>query len=288
MRRALPPLAVAVALWATDARALDPAKSPSQYVTRLWQQTADGLPQNFVPAMAQTRDGYLWLATQEGVARFDGARFVIFSAGSIPELGTNDVDALLADAAGGLWIGTRGGGLTHYADGAFKRYTAEDGLAHDVVLAIHGARDGTLWVGTRGGGAGALRDGRFTMLRTADGLANDTVTAITEAPDGAIWFGTDAGLSRYQAGHFTTVAAGLADPSVTALNADSDGTLWIATLGGSIAGRGGPSRASRSPGPSTRSCATAGATSGSQRKRGCGASRPPPRPVRESRRRSVR
>jgi ligand-binding sensor domain-containing protein len=224
---------VAATCWAHQAQALDPAKSPSQYVSHLWQQSDDGLPQNFVPAIAQTKDGYLWLATQEGVVRFDGARFVIFSAGTIPEIGSNDIDALAADADGGLWIGTRGGGLTHYAGGAFKRYTTEDGLAHDVVLTIKVARDGTVWIGTRGGGVSAFKGGRFTTLREKDGLANDTVTSLAEGPDGAMWFGTDGGgVSRYEGGHFATVRAGLADPSVSALHVDADGTVWIGTLDG--------------------------------------------------------
>ena len=216
-----------------EARALDPAKAPSQYVTHLFQQSDDGLPQNYVPAIAQTGDGYLWLATQEGIVRFDGARFVVFSAGTIPELGSNDIDALAADAGGGLWIGTRGSGLTHYQDGSFRRYTTKDGLAHDVVLALRVARDGTVWIGTRGGGVSALRDGRFTTFRAADGLGNDTVTSLAEGPDGAIWIGTDGGgVTRYQGGRFTTVKDGLSDASVSALHADADGTVWIGTLGG--------------------------------------------------------
>jgi ligand-binding sensor domain-containing protein/serine phosphatase RsbU (regulator of sigma subunit) len=226
---------IAVTCWGVDAHALDPAKSPSQYVSHLWQQSDEGLPQNFVPAIAQTRDGYLWLATQEGIVRFDGARFVIFSAGTIPEIGSNDVDALAADAEGGLWIGTRGGGLTHYGGGTFTRYTTKDGLAHDVVLTVKVARDGTVWIGTRGGGVSSFKGGRFATLHEKDGLANDTVTALTEAPDGAMWFGTDGGgVSRYDVAtaHFTTVKAGLSDPSVSALYADADGTVWIGTLDG--------------------------------------------------------
>ena len=184
-------------------------------MTRLWQQTADGLPQNFVAAMAQTSDGYLWLATQEGVARFDGARFVVFTSKDVPELGTNDIDAFAEDASGGLWIGTRGAGITHYASGAFKGYSHKDGLAHDIVLALLEARDGTLWIGTRGGGVSRWKDGHFTTYRAADGLVSDTVTSIAEGPDGSVWFGTDGGgVSRYQAGHFTTVKGGLTDPSV--------------------------------------------------------------------------
>jgi ligand-binding sensor domain-containing protein/serine phosphatase RsbU (regulator of sigma subunit) len=226
-------VALSVTFFGGEARALDPAKAPSQYVMHQWQQTDDGLPQNYVPAIAQTRDGYLWLATQEGLVRFDGARFVVFSAGTVPEIGTNDLDALAPDGSGGLWIGTRGGGLTHYADGSFRRYTQKDGLANDIVQTVHEARDGTLWIGTAGGGVSTFWGGRFTTLRVADGLANDTVAAIAEGPDGSIWLGTDGGVSRYKGGRFTdTVKSGLPDPSVSALFADADGTLWIGTLGG--------------------------------------------------------
>jgi ligand-binding sensor domain-containing protein/serine phosphatase RsbU (regulator of sigma subunit) len=226
------PAILAAALWTRDARALDPAKSPEQYVAHLWQQTAGGLPQNFVPALAQTRDGYLWLGTQEGVVRFDGGRFVVFSRGTTPELGINDIAALAADSKGGLWIGTRGAGLVHYEDGRFTPYGKKDGLPHDVVTAVFEARDGTIWAGTRGGGAAMLKDGHFTALRGADGLAGDTVNVIAEGPDGAMWFGTDSGLSRYQGGRFTTIKAGLSSLTINALLADPDGVVWIGTLGG--------------------------------------------------------
>ena len=232
LHRAVAFAALALSLWASEARALDTAKSPSQYVTHLWQQSDDGLPQNYVPSIAQTIDGYLWLATQEGIVRFDGARFIVFSSGTTPEIGTNDIGALAADAKGGLWIGTRGRGLARYADGVFKRYTTKDGLASDIVLSVLQARDGTIWAGTRGG-VSAFKDGRFTTLRAKDGLAADTVTALAEAADGAIWFGTDGGgASRYEAGRFTTIKNGLSDASVSALHADPDGTIWIGTLGG--------------------------------------------------------
>src|SRR2546428_7004294 len=62
-----------------DVRALDPSRQITQYVHDVWLRD-NGLPQNTVKDILQTRDGYLWLATQEGLARFDGARFVVFNA----------------------------------------------------------------------------------------------------------------------------------------------------------------------------------------------------------------
>ncbi|MGO8994680.1 MAG: two-component regulator propeller domain-containing protein, partial [Polyangiaceae bacterium] len=218
-------------VWTHEARALDPLKTPSQYVQHLWQQSEHGLPQNYVPAVVQTRDGYLWLTTQEGLTRFDGVRFVVFSTTTVPQLGTNDLDALHEDRSGALWIGALGGGLVRYAGGKFTAFKRADGLVNDYVLAIHEARDGALWIGTRGG-VSKLQGGHFTSFTTAQGLANDTVSAIAEERDGTMWFGTDGGVSRFAGGSFTTVKEGLADPSVGALAADSDGTLWIGSVGG--------------------------------------------------------
>jgi ligand-binding sensor domain-containing protein len=90
---------------------LDPAKSISQYVHDVWT-TENGLPQNSVLSIAQTPDGYLWLGTELGLVRFDGVRFTTFDKRNVPELQSDEVDALLADHRGDLWIGTRGGAYT--------------------------------------------------------------------------------------------------------------------------------------------------------------------------------
>ena len=78
----------------------------------------DGLPQNSVKAIAQTADGYLWLATQAGVVRFDGVRFTVFSTADTPALMNSNVLALLTARDGSLWTGTYGGGLTRLKDGS--------------------------------------------------------------------------------------------------------------------------------------------------------------------------
>jgi ligand-binding sensor domain-containing protein/serine phosphatase RsbU (regulator of sigma subunit) len=231
--------AVCATTWARTARALDPAKSPEQYVAKVWRQSDDGLPQNFVASIAQTQDGYLWMATQEGLVRFDGARFVVLTTRDVPELETNDVDALLADRAGGLWIATRGGGLTRYVNGAWRTFRATDGLAHDVVLSLLEARDGSIWIGTRGGGISRWSKGRFTNYDEKDGLPSRIVWALAEARDGSILAGTDAGLARWDGGRFASFTAGLSDPSVRALLADPDGGVWLGTRHGLDRWQGG-------------------------------------------------
>jgi ligand-binding sensor domain-containing protein/serine phosphatase RsbU (regulator of sigma subunit) len=223
---------------AHQARALDPQRTLSQYVSHRWRQSDDGLPANYVPSMVQTRDGYLWLATQEGLVRFDGARFTVFSKSNVSAFTSNDVKALVEDADGALWVGTRGGGVVRYANGVFTGFTSKDGLTNDVVLTLAASKDGAMWIGTRGGGVSALKGGHFTTYRVADGLANGAVWAIAQLPDGAMVFGTDGGASILRDGHFTTVS-GLSDPRVKSLMVDPDGTLWIGSVGGVDRVRGG-------------------------------------------------
>src|SRR6476620_8368881 len=98
--------------------ALFPAKAFAQYRFDNWT-TDDGLPQNTVSAIVQTRDGYLWLATAGGLVRFDGLRFRVFDKSNTKGLTSVRFSALFEDDDGSLWIGTEDGGLTRYRNGTF-------------------------------------------------------------------------------------------------------------------------------------------------------------------------
>jgi len=89
---------------------LDPAKNITQYRLSSWN-SADGLPQNTVGALAQTPDGYVWIGTQEGLIRFDGIGFTIFNRKNTPALSTSTINQLKVAPSGSLLIGTRGGGV---------------------------------------------------------------------------------------------------------------------------------------------------------------------------------
>jgi ligand-binding sensor domain-containing protein len=112
---------------------LDPRKALTQYTTAVWTQ-AQGLPQDTIRAITQTTDGYLWLGTDEGLARFDGYDFVTFtkSNGVIPG---NSITALTASRDGSLWIATSHG-ITRYRDRQFRTYTTKDGLPDNVVSSM--------------------------------------------------------------------------------------------------------------------------------------------------------
>lgn len=90
---------------------ISPTRVLERYQQVVWGEQ-DGLPCNGVFRIARTPDGYLWLGTAEGVARFDGVRFTAFDTGNTPAIESNNIQALLVDRAGTLWIGTHAGGLT--------------------------------------------------------------------------------------------------------------------------------------------------------------------------------
>lgn len=233
-------VALALALFAAGAgpvAALNPDLALTQYGHRAWLAGDDeaDLPQNSVFSILQTRDGYLWLATQGGLARFDGLRFTVFDARNTPAIRHNDVWTLLEDRQGTLWIGTRGGGLTRYRDGEFSNFSKEHGLSSDHIQALWQDRDGSLWIGTRGGGLDRLRNGKFTHYTTRDGLAHDTVYALHGEADGTLWIGTDGGgLSRLRDGVFQTFSTrdGLPGDTVYAIHPDGADGLWIGTGAG--------------------------------------------------------
>lgn len=117
--------------------------STAQAQYRFDHWTADtGLPQNSVYQTLQTRDGYLWLATVDGLARFDGVRFTVFNKSNSPGISNNRFICLYEDAAGDLWAGTEEGGVVRRHQGRFVSYGAAQGLSSTPVEWIASGADG--------------------------------------------------------------------------------------------------------------------------------------------------
>ncbi|HEY0083721.1 MAG TPA: two-component regulator propeller domain-containing protein [Pyrinomonadaceae bacterium] len=151
--------------------------------------TEQGLPGDTVRAVRQTRDGYLWIATQGGLARFDGVRFQVFNQQNVKAFRTNECSELLEDASGQLWIGTIGGGLLRYAAGKFTAYGRAEGLANDVVIRLFEDRAGRLWITSYE--SLTLFDGnKFTTFNTGDGGRSVYALPFYEDDAGRVWFFT--------------------------------------------------------------------------------------------------
>ncbi len=220
------------------ALALDPHRAISQYSHQSWS-TENGLPQNTVFAIQQTRDGYLWLGTWEGLVRFDGVNFTVYNRQNTPELGEHGIRSLLDDGAGGLWVGTKKG-LLHYEKGRFQRLPDEGELRQVNVpaLALEGS---TLWVGTSLGLERVPLKGGLRQRYTAkEGLPSNGIEALAIDGQGVLWIGTRDGLARLSGDKVEQVPlpAG-ADARVRTLLAAKDGTLWVGTYSGLLSLRDG-------------------------------------------------
>ena len=239
--------------WSAPALALDPRKALGQYVHDSWQ-IEQGLPQSSVSHIVQTRDGYLWLATREGLVRFDGITLRVFDRLNTKELGQNSVTALAEDRSGTLWIGTAGGGLTQRINGVFTRMPALRDLGNAFITALVEDRRGTIWIGTKDRGLFAFDTGQLRHVTIRDGLSSNYVQTLYEDQGGDVWVGTTNGLNRLRGrsiAQFST-ADGLSSASITALCQSQNGTLWVGTEAGLnelVNGRFAPIPATVAPSP---------------------------------------
>jgi len=125
-------------------------------------QTPQGLPENLVDCILQTRDGYLWVGTYGGLARFDGIRFVTFGVHNSKGFRHNRIISLFEDRAGDLWIGSDGGGVTRYHGGQFINYGVKDGLTSDTVRLLGQGTGGGVCMTDNGGRYNRWLDGKIT------------------------------------------------------------------------------------------------------------------------------
>jgi diguanylate cyclase (GGDEF)-like protein len=241
--------------------ALDPRKAITQYTLDNWQ-AENGLPQNTVMSIAQSRDGYLWLGTEEGLVRFDGVQFTVFNPSNTGFLTHPRVRAVYADHRGDIWIGTLGGGLSLLRDGQGAPGPADD-KASDQVYFFHEDAQGDLWVGA-GQGLHRLHAGKWQVYTDAAALLDKDVVCMWEDADGTLWLGTSQGLTRFQNGRFTAFGKrdGLSNLSVHAVVRDRAGNLWVGTEGGlaQMMAHSGAPRFKMHNGPAGSSTAPAGTT----------------------------
>jgi signal transduction histidine kinase/ligand-binding sensor domain-containing protein len=106
----------------------------------------DGLPQSIIRGIAQTPDGYLWIATLDGLVRFDGVRFVLFEKTRTPGLVSNRFREMHPGRGGDLWLTNEIGGVTRYHDGVFRSYGMDRGIPISAVSALTVSESGDVWI----------------------------------------------------------------------------------------------------------------------------------------------
>ena len=191
----------------------------TQYIATVWQ-TEQGLPVNTVQAMVQDREGYLWLATNGGLARFDGLRFRVFGAEDFPSLQSSRFQSLYVSRSGELWIGTRNGGLIRLHDGIVITYLESNGLPSRNIRSIREDAEGKLWINTISGIA-CCAGGKLQAYTTYRGKAVSEF--FLQARDGSMWFRSGTDVVRFGAdGSSATVPGGFM------LQEARDGSVWVA------------------------------------------------------------
>ena len=200
------------------------------YLIDPWD-TKDGLPSSTVTAIEQTPDGYLWIGTYNGLARFDGVRFVVFDPVNTPELGHPRIQGLYLDATGTLWINTYRGGLTSYRNGKFQlEVPGQAGFDLHTTLAASSSNH-VLFVTQFG--AVWERPLRGTNLAWTTFSPPGSTRPIFQCADrnGIIWFlDREAHIIRFANGEFQEMPenSGLVSNRVYAVAADHSGTIWVA------------------------------------------------------------
>ena len=208
------------------------ANAPGDYLVDVWTPEK-GLPDSSVTALAQTPDGYLWVGTYNGVARFDGVRFVTFDPANTPGLTHARVRRLAVDNCGVLWISTYDGSLTKYENGAFtleRRYTR---AAEGEVSFVTSSSNEVVFLTSRGE---LLRKPRAAPPGTGwvelPPPAHGIGALCCADGNGALWY-RDGGrqLWRVTGGGFESLpdTAGLAGQNVNCMTTDARGRLWVGT-----------------------------------------------------------
>jgi signal transduction histidine kinase/ligand-binding sensor domain-containing protein len=155
-----------------------------RYLSQQAWSTEEGLPQSSVHSIAQTSDGYLWLATEGGLVRFDGMAFRIIDRSNEPSFESDDICCLAADPTG-LWIGTADGVL-RLQQGKFRRYGTVDGLASSAIESIHEMRDGRFAVDTADGWSEWKQTNFQTLSKAPIEFTSDGV-GLTAVPGSVSW-----------------------------------------------------------------------------------------------------
>jgi signal transduction histidine kinase len=230
-------LIIANTFWAASAAAQSMSRNSvfGRYQQVNWQER-DGLPQNTVLAVTTTRDGYLWVGTYEGAARFDGVRFTLFNPSTTTGIGNSLVMSLLERRDGNLWLATYGGGVSRLSGGRFTQYAMRDGLSSDFTTCLFEDHAGTLWIGTDGGGVNAFSRGRFTPYTIAQGLPSNLVRAIIDDGNGGLLVGTSRGIARIADGRVSAYEgrADVAHADISMLARPPDGSVWVAAMSGRL------------------------------------------------------
>lgn len=194
-------------------------------------ETSSGITSAFGPrsitrSIMQDHEENIWLATWEGIIRYDGQSFLNFTKQD--DLRKYHVFSVLHDSKDNLWFGTIGAGVYRYDGKKFTNFTTKDGLTFDSMGCFYEDHTGKIWIGSMGGIS--VYDGNsFRNFTTKDGMTDDDVNAIIQDKNGKFWIGTRGETCTYDGTTFVKITREDGQPfmNVRTIIKDSKENIWL-------------------------------------------------------------
>lgn len=198
----------------------DPYFTESKYITKLYG------PQSITRNIIEDRNGNYWLASWEGIIKYDGENFTNYTN----KEGSRryHVFATLEDKLGNLWFGTIGAGVYLYNGKTFTNYTTEHGLAHDRIGCIYEDKKGNIWIGTEGG-INKYDGKKFQKFIINGDKNNNDINSIIEDDKGKFWIGSRGKGFMFDGETFTSITHDDDTPfiNVRSIIKDKKGKIWL-------------------------------------------------------------
>lgn len=207
---------------------LDPSKRITQFPIKSWDMDR-GMPSDMVIGIAQCNDGYIWLATYKGIARFDGVNFTTYNYSSSEAIQSVTIQSLTNDNEGNLWFASQRG-VVKFSNNNFSRDPNLTKLNNISVEALFfDSNTGSLWIGTTSDGVFRYKSMVLEEMTAFKEFSNGVVKSITSDRSGNIWFGTEGGnLVKYNADRFEKVIGERPTGGIASFYSNSKGEVWIA------------------------------------------------------------
>ncbi|MBU2514300.1 PAS domain S-box protein [bacterium] len=201
----------------------------TQYVQSVW--TSDnGLPSDSLMELVQDSKGFIWIGSYEGLIRFDGVEFKVYSKYTHPDFSSTSARILYSDSKGNLWIGTNGDGVARFNDETFTMFTTARGLPNNSIRKILQDNSGSIWIGTTGGLA-RMEEGkqRFEVFNQ---FKNSLIELIYQDSKGRIWLGPgEGGIFKLEGDRFVSPPEfkEMSGKVLLSMLEDNEGNLWLGT-----------------------------------------------------------
>ena len=164
---------------------------PSDYVSRVLT-TTDGLPGNTITDIIQSKDGYIYIGTYDGLVRYDGFDFTILNKNTVKDFNCVSARSVFEDSKGILWIGSNDGGLVKIKNEKVTMFTVKDGLPNNSIRAITEDKQGNIWIGTASGIVYYSEEKGFVVPNGLEEFDSEQDVAVSLYCDiaGRVWLNT--------------------------------------------------------------------------------------------------